>query len=216
MLVLGSSTQEADCKNCAAGTYSTVEAAVAISVCNNCPSGKYTVNAAQDELADCISCGQGKYSTATPSGTADNCVSCNTGTWSAALGANTVNTCTQCLAGTFNTNRGSISQVACTACLAGSYCTAGVASPIACTRHTTSGPGSTTASACICLQGYTGNNSSLCTACVAEHTKWQQDPLRVIYVARTHFQKLPISPPKQHAKRVRLVPTHSVSQDATQ
>ena len=44
MLVLGSSTQEADCKNCVAGTYSNTEGAVGISVCTNCASGKNTVN----------------------------------------------------------------------------------------------------------------------------------------------------------------------------
>ena len=92
---------------------------------------------------DAANCSCGKGYTSGPDG--GTCVACVAGTYKDANGSTP---CTKCSRGKYSTGAARISEATCDDCPANAY----------------SGPGSTI---CTCIEGHTGPDGGVCTACVA-------------------------------------------------
>jgi hypothetical protein len=150
--------------------------------CSACPAGKYKIISGS---SDCISCDADMYSTAVASTTGVTCQACPTSSQSpqgsSAKAACVCNmgytgvggsaapyTCTACEAGTFKDATG---PATCTNCAEDKYSTEGAAVSVAtclgCAANMQSLPGSNEVIDCKCNKGYTGNDGTTCTACIA-------------------------------------------------
>ena len=142
---------EGSCVACEAGHYKSTTGS---DPCLECEEGKYNALLAATTSLQCLDCPHLSSTQVKASVSIASC-QCTPGTF----GTNGVE-CTPCAAG--STSNGFSDDVTCTQCPAGSYEDDATNSCVACTQFaTTPNPGSTTASACMCLAGYQPQNLAL-------------------------------------------------------
>lgn len=121
--------QQATCKACARGTYSSAVKATSSSTCTNCPLGKYGTAFYATSEASCKTCGAGKYSDVLGASTAnafsdEPCKACGTGRYSTTVGAGSQSTCINCGTGKYSDVNVGTSSSVCKACAKGKYSSA--------------------------------------------------------------------------------------------
>ena len=147
-----------ECTACVAGKYKEVNGS---SPCALCSQGKYSPENAEISESRCQGC-PAHTSSGPGSSELSNCT-CFRGY----AGADGVE-CTACVAGAFKDTNGSSP---CSLCLRGKYSSATAATSEAtcsdCPAYTHSSLGSSTLTACTCVNGYTGPDGAACAPCIA-------------------------------------------------
>ena len=158
---MGFTGSSGNCSSCVPGKYKTTMGSHS---CADCEGGKFSEAAAATAEVACVSCPDNTFSEA--GSNALSACSCNKGF------TGSDGTCSSCTQGKY---KPTIGPAACTDCPEGTYsgsiAATTVTSCLPCLVNTSSPPGSSTLSDCLCVPGFTGNQTgdlsleTPCTAC---------------------------------------------------
>eukprot|EP00698_Gefionella_okellyi_P007559 TRINITY_DN1855_c0_g1_i3.p1 TRINITY_DN1855_c0_g1~~TRINITY_DN1855_c0_g1_i3.p1 ORF type:complete len:3930 (+),score=866.22 TRINITY_DN1855_c0_g1_i3:1305-13094(+) len=106
------------CTNCSAGTWSSALGATVATECTSCAEGQFSTATGATDISTCQWCAAGKWNDQAGSSSCENCAA---GTWSNVTGLTQASDCSSCPAGTYSSALGASTLSACTQCAAGYY-----------------------------------------------------------------------------------------------
>ncbi len=169
--------QDGGCKQCAAGTFSNIDAAF-LQDCIQCTAGFYQDQPGQTSCQQCptghyapspIACLECKRGSFAPFPLSTVCIACAAGKYSFVNGSSSP--CLDCPPGKYVETEGNDALSDCIDCKAWTYSdvvsATSISTCIACPSDSNSPAGSAALTSCICNAGSSGPDGGTCTACVA-------------------------------------------------